>query len=144
MRKKRNRRITGRTIIQKQLPKENPTLEEIAKGQKDWDVIKTDDNYSGEASPYWQWMEANSQNGDGGEIQELPEANPDYIRVTESTDLRETFIEVYSILTDREKQVFGYLKVYKTDSEIAEKLGISTRAVNKIRNNIAKKVLKSA
>lgn len=143
--KKRNRKVTGRFLTQKQLPKENPSLEEIAKGQKDYDVKNMGDDYSGERSPYWDWAEAHSTHSDEGEIQEMPHANPDYLMgevVQETPNIREAFITLYPMLTDKEKKVFGYLKIEKTDGEIAEKIGTSQRAINKIRNNIAKKLEK--
>lgn len=140
--KKRNRKVTGRFLVQKTLPKEKPmTLEEIAKGQKDRDVVQVSTDYSaGENSPYWEWAE---KQGGIGEFTEIPLANgdflpepEDYIDTTER--LRDVLQDTYNALNEQEKKVFGYLKVNKTDKEIAEKMNISQQMVNKYRLNIAK------
>lgn len=145
---KRKRRVTGRFITQKSLPKANPTLEEIAKGQIDYDVISTNKDYSkSEDSPYWQYVKNHTKNYFANDIKEMPEANPDVlgfqeVAIDEQPSYTFTVEQVMSmVLTPKQANMLElYLKGYSQEL-IAKRYKISQQTVNQ-QINAAKKKLR--
>lgn len=146
--KHRNRKKTGRFITQNRLPKEKPTLREIAQGQSVWDERKVTKQERANGSPYWGHMETHGQQADG-EILESPFANPDTLGYTETDLLADVGVEetinkhaVYSALTKTELEIMQLWALNVPQDEIASKLGIKQPYVSRTISVVQKKVKK--
>lgn len=137
MKNKRNRPITGRFIKQKALPKANPTLKEITKGQKDYDIVQSnkDCSKSGD-SPYWNWVKDHAPIDSIGERLELPEANPDILPEIVPANLTQfrpihSVEHIYSlVLTPKQANIMHLLINGYTEKLIAKRYKISQQTVN--------------
>ena len=113
------------------------------------------DIYSGERSPYWDWIHAKSFKKDvTGEYPEPQTANPDGIAVEyvgRGEDIRDnrvrivqSFVRAFNNLTGRQKRVVNAVEKYKTHTKAAKILGISRQALSKemvkIKINMSKLV----
>ena len=138
MKKKRKRLVTGRFITQKQLPKERPSLGEIAEGQKEKDARPCGQNSEG--SPYWDWMEKHGQRTEDGDIIESPLANPDVLandEVVPSNTPSQADIDyvtvregIDSVLTEKERHIMVLVIDGFSQDKIAHNLGIKQQSVS--------------
>lgn len=120
MRKKRNRKVTGRTVEWQKVYERNITKDERANG-----------------SPYWAWMEKNGPQNEDGEIIEFPKANPDSLGelepgqtapVQNNMELRG---EMQAALTDKQWAIIERVLDGFSQIEIARELGLNQSQVSK-------------
>lgn len=142
MKKKRNRKVTGRFITQKQLPKENPTLGEIAEGQRETDVRRC----VKDGSPYWGYLDTQANvSGDrtdpgAAELREPVEANPDLLandEVVPSGQVPRAVTEygivkegINTVLTDKERHIMLLVIDGLSQERIARNLGVKQQSVS--------------
>jgi DNA-directed RNA polymerase specialized sigma subunit len=134
---KRKRRITGRTIIQKQLPKKNPTLEEIALGQIERDVRRTTKEEKISSSPYWTWLEKRGYQADSDDrMLEIKEANPDilgeYVRSANFLSKEELMDVIKMSLTDKQAEVMRLVLEGFSQTEIASIIGVKQGYISQV------------
>ena len=103
-------------------------------------VIQTKDQYKGERSPYWDWVQNHSSiEGDMGSA-EHPNANPDVLSeddnlyhrpLSERGELQlEIIQETAKLLTDTQKRVLYFCgQMGLSYEETAKRLGVSPQAV---------------
>jgi DNA-binding CsgD family transcriptional regulator len=111
-----------------------------SKGGRGSRVVQGKDQYKGEKSPYWDWMQNHASiEGDMGLI-EPPNANPDVLSEDDSLYHRplsergelqlEVIQETAKILTDTQKRVLYFCgQMGLSYEEAAKKLGVSPQAV---------------
>ncbi len=104
----------------------------IVKHQKTH-VIKARGNFSGEASPYWQWVEKHGHPYADGNPQEFAQANPDTLPESAQTFPQESGLSVGDIskqLPKMQRRVFElYVQGGKSEEEIATILNIGKTTV---------------
>lgn len=133
--KKRKRKSFGRTV------------------KEQWDhEIVTKKKYSGESSPYWEFLDRKAnvngdKNDDGGlELREPAQANPDTLGEYDEYDHERSYYtqlldEGYASLSAREKQVFNLLRIKLENKDIAKRLRINESSVETYRDRIKNKFL---
>lgn len=111
--------------------------------QVNYDVKHTRTEYSGERSPYWDWIEQHVPNNQEGEYEEPLEANADVTGYEENTEKRREhrrlITQGFASLSKRERQVFRGLMEGLTEEEIARELDVSQQMISKCRKKIRKK-----
>lgn len=142
--KKRNRKVTGRFLTTNRLPKENPSLEEIEKGQREEDVRRMSKEEQAVGSPYWGWLAQHGQQTEDGEIIETPLANPDILAdgvthgIFEENEVqiqREcalTYGAIHKVLTEQQRGIMTLIIEGISQDEIAQDLGLTTQRVGQI------------
>jgi hypothetical protein len=122
--------------------------------QIDNDTVKRPTDYSGERSPYWDWVRVNSFRDDSGDYIEFPEANPDvlsddssYWNVNEEENIenRQEFLKqfatLFNRLTRRQREVMFAIEKHKTEERAAKALNIKQQVVSKTLQIVRKKLL---
>lgn len=106
-------------------------------------------NYSGESSPYWEWMNKHTRSYDDGDISEFPEANPDVLAEKENNvdtsrhKLIDKFVRLLvNNLSDKERLVTLLLQKEMTEREIAIQLRVSNSTVQEYKTRIRNKAKK--
>lgn len=152
--KKRNRKVTGRFLTTNRLPKENPTLDEITKGQKEEDVRRLSKQEQAAGSAYWGWMAQHGQQTEDGEIIETPLANPDILaegaihgsldedEVNAQREYTLTRKAISEVLTEQQRHVMMLIIDGFSQDKIAHNLGITRQRVNSITKSARKRLEK--
>lgn len=146
MKRNRNKKSKGRTVVQCPLPKQFPKLKEIADGQKDYDCYKTEKDSNGQFSIYWDWAFSTGKKIGDGEYIELGTANPDWVSNESDNygDRREYYSDLLNraskILSAQEKRVFSLLQFNLTDKGVADKMRINESTARGYRLRIIKKI----
>lgn len=122
--------------------------------QKDYDTKETNVSYSGEKSPYWDWVDRYAPRSNDGERVELPNANPDVLSddssfwnldEEENAENRKAFLQkfakLFNRLTRRQREIMFALELHKTQKKAAEVLGISQKVVSTTLKTVQKKLL---
>ncbi len=104
--------------------------------------------YTGESSPYWDWVAAGSERKNEGEFVEGPQADPDVLAYNENyqaeRDKYQSILETgFALLSPREKEVFQLLCKGATEVVIAQILSISRSSVHNHRIRIKNKFTKA-
>lgn len=104
-----------------------------------WHKVKEIDTkpFTGNKSPYWEWVKRFGLSGRNGELREFQEANPDILpdgepQNTPDIDTRGLMLEALkrAKLSNSEKRVLQCLGMEGlTEEATAERLGISRRSV---------------
>jgi RNA polymerase sigma factor (sigma-70 family) len=96
-------------------------------------VIETGRNYSGEASPYWDWVRDHQPSDSDGNPKEPAQGNPDILPEGTYPTPQESGISVGDItrmLSGMQRKVFElYVQRGKSEREIANRLEISIGTV---------------
>lgn len=152
MKKKRNRKVTGRFLTTNRLPKEKPTPEEIAEGQRDYDIRKITKEEQAAGSPYWGWMAQHGQQTEDGEIIESPLANPDTLAegvVYESYDEAAQQMQdryaltrraIKEVLTEKQRHIMMLVIDGFSQEDIARNIGMKQQTVSRYINQSRKKL----
>jgi len=127
--------------------------EEIEQDASEWDVVEIDSE-DVRVSPYWDHAEDNNYNEEG-EIQEDPQANPDYVDTSKPHEVYpKSFMsektqrlykklnieEKMKTLTDKEKEVLDMICHGYSQRETAELLNIAQSTVRDILNGAKNKL----
>lgn len=106
-----------------------------------WNKIKEIDTkpFTGNKSPYWNWVHSMGLTGSEGEIREFAEANPDILADTEpqktpDVDTRALMLEALkrAKLSKQEQNVLSCVGMQGlTEEQAAKHLGISRRNLRK-------------
>lgn len=108
-------------------------------------VIETGKNYSGEKSPYWDWVANHAESsGSSNEFMEPAQANPDRISSDNFTPFtQESGISVGDIsrkLSGQQKKVFEmYVQEGKSEEDISKVLRLSVNTVRTYLRRIREK-----
>jgi DNA-binding CsgD family transcriptional regulator len=103
--------------------------------------------YTGESSPYWEWVSHHAEQNEDGEFKELSQANPDVLEDYDVYEQKRHYYhqvieEGYVVLSPREKQVFNMLASGHSEDKIAERLNIKRTSVKDYRERIKNKFFK--
>lgn len=108
------------------------------------DVRRTKKTYSGEKSPYWEFLETHSRRVDGGIVEDA-RANPDVLADEGEfiSDAKADQFEVLEVLiqtaTPKQRHILQLLSEGRTYLQIAEALGIQLSTVQDAVERLRKK-----
>jgi DNA-directed RNA polymerase specialized sigma24 family protein len=127
-----------------------PQISEVRQTQR-LRVIETKCKYSGERSPYWDFLNAKQNTTDDGILQEQPRNNPDVLDERESVffsslgALQEHQLEIVQEVTQelsevQRKVLYFYGQLGWTEQETADELGITQQAVHDVLQRIRRRI----